>query len=260
MFKINYKLLICALISTSSLLGIIFLQKKSLSNNLSTQKNINYQQQEQQLKAEANFLKKMPSLGFNNLIADYTFLKYIQYFGDTEARDKIGYSGITDYFETVIQKDPKFIRAHLSLSATNSIFAGNPEKTVALLEQATQSLDPNMRDYAFMIFAYKAVDEIIFLGDLDAAQKSYLKAAQWAEIRGDKIGIHVAPLYRATVNFLATNPDSTSTQVSGWYMVLKQNNDPQVQEYAKQKIIELGGEITININGEIIVKPPKKDV
>ena len=36
-------------------------------------------------------LKNLPSFGFDNLIADWTFLKFLQYFGDDEARDVTGY-------------------------------------------------------------------------------------------------------------------------------------------------------------------------
>lgn len=255
----NYKLLTSIILSSLSVFGIATSQKK-YSNYISYKKrNVDYHQQEQQLKAEANFIKQLPSFGFDNLIADWTFLKYIQYFGDSEVRDEVGYSVITDYFETIIDKDPKFIKAHLSLSATNSIFAGRPEKTVALLEQSAKSLTPNMHDYPFMVFAYKAVDEILFLGDLKAARESYRKAAEWAEMRNDKEGDHVAKLYRDTIKFLATNPDSSFTQVSGWATVLRRNNDPKIQKHAIEKIEELGGKVTVDENGDITVKPPKRD-
>ena len=117
-----------------------------------------------------------------------------------------------------------------------------------------------MQGYPFMIFAYKAVDEILFLGDLKAAQQSYRKAAEWAEARGDEEGLFVAKLYHDTIKFLATNPDSSVTQVSGWSMILKRNNDPKIQKYAIQKIEQLGGEVIISADGDITVKPPKKDV
>ena len=260
MLKINHKFLTSALVSTFSLLGILSLQINYSPNNLSSQRKIGYEKQERQLRAEANLLRQIPSFGFDNLIADWAFLKYIQYFGNKEARESVGYSIVTDYFETIVDKDPKFIKAHLSLSASNSIFAGNPEKTVALLEEASKSLTPNMQNYPFTIFAYKAVDEILFLGDLEAAQESYKKAAQWAEIRDDEIGNHVVKLYRDTIKFLGTNPDSSLTQVSGWSMILERNNDPRIQKHAIQKIRELGGEVIITADGEVTVKPPKKDV
>lgn len=260
MFKINYHYLILIATTICSSLGIFYLQKNHYSNYLLTEASINYQQQEKQLKAEAKLQKNMPSFGFSNLSADWTYLQYIQYFGNTEARDETGYSVITDYFETIVEKDPKFIQANLSLSATNSLFAGNPEKTVTLLEKTTKSLSPDMENYPFMVLAYKAVDEILFLGDLEAAKNSYTKAAQWAEKSDDEIGDKVAKSYRNTVKFLATNPDPTITQVSGWSMILERNDDPKIRKYVIQKIRELGGEVIVSADGEIIVKPPKKDV
>lgn len=257
MVKINSQLLISAAATTLSFLGILACQKNYYSNHLLSKNNFSYEQQEQQLKIEASLQKNLPSFGFGNLSADWTYLKYIQYFGDTEARDETGYSVVTDYFENIVDKDPKFIQANLSLSAANSLFAGNPQKTVALLDKSIKSLSPDMENYPFLVLAYKAVDEILFLGDLKAAKNSYTKAAQWAEKSDDEIGDKVAKLYRSTVKFLATNPDPTITQVSGWSMILERNNDPKIRKYAMQKIRELGGEIIITADGEITVKPPE---
>ena len=259
MFRLNRKFSISVVTSILSSIGILHFQNNHLKY-LSSQNDVDYKQQEQQLKAEAKFYQQIPSFGFSNLISDLVFLKYIQYFGDTEAREKTGYSIITEYFETIVDKDPKFIQANLSLSASNSIFAGKPEKTVALLETSAKSLTPDMQGYPFMIFAYKAVDEILFLGDLQAAQKSYTKAADWAEAKGTEVSTTVAQRYRNTVKFLATDPDPTLTQVAGWSSILYNNNDPKIQRHAIQQIEELGGEVIISADGEITVKPPQKDV
>jgi len=256
--KLKFTCSIIATIITFS--SIVLLQKEYHNNHFVKQENIDYKKKERALKATTNLQKNLPSFGYENLVADWNFLKYVQYFGDTEARDKVGYSVVGDYFETIVAKDPKFIKANLSLSAGNSIFAGEPKKTIALLEKSAKSLTPKMKDYTFMIFSYKAVDEILFLGDLKAAIQSYSTAAEWAEQRNDKIGDHVANLYRNTIKFLATNPDSSSTQVSGWYMILQRNNDPRIQKYAIQKIEDLGGEVIMDSDGQITVKPPKKDV
>ena len=239
--------------------GIVLLQQEYKTDHLIAQHDIDYKKEEQKLKATAKLQKALPSFGFENLVADWNFLKYVQYFGNEEARDKVGYSVVGDYFETIVDKDPRFVEANLSLSAGNSIFAGEPKKTIALLEKSAQSLTPEMQDYTFMIFAYKAVDEIIFFGDLKAAQKSYSTAAEWAEKRNDEVGKKVSKLYRNTIDFLATNPDSSLTQVSGWSMVLNRNNDPRIQKYAIDKIEELGGEVITSNDGRLIIKPPKKD-
>lgn len=260
MSKNNLNFLSSIAITTFGFLGIVIFQKSYYDSSLAIDKNTNYQKQEQQLKAEANLHKNIPSFGFGNLSANWTYLQYIQYFGDTAARDETGYSVVTDYFETIVNKDPKFIQANLTLSAANSLFAGKPQKTVALLDKSIKSLSPDMENYPFMVLAYKAVDEILFLGDLKAAKNSYTKAAQWAEKSNNETGDKVAKLYRNTAKFLATNPDPTITQVSGWMMILERNNDPKVRKYAVQKIEELGGEVTINADGEITVKPPKQDV
>jgi hypothetical protein len=50
------------------------------------------QQEAQQEALRLKMLKTIPSFGFDNLIADWTFLKFLQYFGDDEARDVTGYN------------------------------------------------------------------------------------------------------------------------------------------------------------------------
>ena len=54
------------------------------------------------------------------------------------------------------------------------------------------NIDPNKSSYASYLWTYKAVDEILFLGDTKAAEKSYRMAANWASKRGDEEGNLIA--------------------------------------------------------------------
>ncbi|VEP16281.1 conserved hypothetical protein [Hyella patelloides LEGE 07179] len=260
MFNFNNRILVSCLTGIVSFSAIVSLQVESLKQQIKikNQSTKAYIQQEKHRKAQANIQQKIPSFGYNNLIADWAFLQYIQYFGDTEAREVTGYSVITDYFETIVNKDPKFIDANLILSTTNSIFAGNPQKTVSLLEKSLESITPEMSPYPFFIWGYKAIDEVLLLGDIEAAKKSYQTAASWAEVSNVVGSDVIAKRYLETVAFLETNPDSTTIQISGWTMILSNNSDRQIREYALKKIEELGGIVTVNPNGKISIKAPEK--
>ena len=246
------------LISLVCITGIVSLQKKHRSEDLLSANKINYLQKEQALKLALETQKKSPYFSFNNLIADCNFLQYVQYFGDEQARQKIGYSLTTDYFQEIVRADPRFIDAFLRLSPANSIFAGRPEKTVSLMNKVLQSISPEHFPFAYLIWTYKATDELLFLGDNQAAQHSYEMAAKWAEARGDSFGKEAAIRPRETAQFLATNPDSKNAQISAWSMILSNANDLKTKQYVFEKIKNLGADITITNDGRVEIKLPEK--
>lgn len=204
-------------------------------------------------------LKQIPSFGFDNLIADWTFLRFLQYFGDGEARERTNYNLSLDYFEIIIEHDPRFQDAYLFLSSSGSIYAGNPEGTVALINQGLQHLSPEM-PRSYYIWRYKATDELLFLGEPEVAQASYETAAEWARISSDPNSDRVAEVSQQTADFLAENPDSRRAQVSAWAGIL--NNpliDDEARERARSRIEELGGEIIETPDGGWRVSLPDQD-
>jgi len=234
--------------------GIISLQNNNLETKLTAKEQTSYLQEEQTLKAAIDIQKSLPTFGLNNLIADWNYLQFIQYFGDAEARESTGYSLVTDYFEVSVNKDPRFTQAYLSLSAANSLFAAKPEKTVNFIDKVLKSASPDLPGYPFLLWTYKATDEILFLGDLAAAQHSYEKAAEWASMRDDQIGKEMATRYLQTAQFLAGNPDSTQAQIGAWVSILSQARDAKTQQYALEELKALGAEVTIAPDGKVEIK------
>ena len=161
-----------------SILGIANLQNQNLTAITTVQEQENYVAEEKSLKASIAFQQSLPSFGLNNLIADWTYLQFAQYFGDGDAREITGYSLVTEYFASIVNRDPNFVQAHLNLSTANSLFAARPNKTVELIDKALETVTPATPNYPFLLWTYKATDEIIFLGDLDAAKNSYRNAAK----------------------------------------------------------------------------------
>ncbi|MFM7441687.1 MAG: hypothetical protein ACKO2V_24325 [Snowella sp.] len=230
----------------------VFLQVRHLAH-WQKNPNVNYAKEEQSLKFALDVQRKLPSFGFSNLIADWTFLKYVQYYGDGVARQVTGYQLIPDFFETMVSTDPRFVQAYLSLSTANSIFAGRPDKTVSLMNRVIKAISPKTSPLAYYIWIYKGFDEILFLGDLKAAQHSYEMASKWARIAGAETS---AANTQATAQFLASNPDPKTAQISAWAMILTTVPDLKTKEYASAKIKELGGKVIVNSSGKIQVKMP----
>lgn len=216
-------------------------------------------QQEAQLKAQLSIAKTLPTFGFDNLVADWHFIDFIQYFGDTEVRAKAGYGASMEYFEAMLDRDPRFLYAYFYLSSTGSLYAGQPEKSVSLMNSGLKSLSPKVPDRGYYIWRLKAVDELLFLGKIPDARNSMLTAANWARQSSTTEGQNVARLSQGTAAYLARNPNSKQAQFDAWNMVLGAAVDDFVIKRAIVGIRSTGGKVTISPSGEFKVEAPVKD-
>lgn len=243
-----------ALVSVLSLLAVANLQLPKL--HALTEADLtqaDYQQAEALEKVKLDLMGKIPSFGFDNLMADWAMLRFIQYYGDGDARKETGYSLAPQFLEAIVENDPRFIKAYLILSPASSINAGRPDRTVAAMEKGLQELSPDVPSAEF-VWLYKAIDELLFLGNIPAAKHSYTMAADWAKEAGNK-GIEQSA--RDTVNYLSTNPDSKQAQVGAWFMVFANTRDKETRLLAKSKIEALGGQLIITPDGRAFAVPPK---
>ena len=236
--------------------GIINIQKKQLTE-ITKIKTENYTKQEKVQKTRLNLLKDSPSFGFDNLVANLTFLDFVQYFGDYDARRQLGSGLAPDYFEAIVNHDPRFVGAYLHLAPASTMFAGQPQKTVAIMSEGLKSMNPEL-DKSYLVWTYKAVDELLFLGDQKAARNSYLTGAKWATYHTDERSKAIGNRAKETAQFLASNPDSKKAQASSWMMIFSNARDQQTRQMALQRIESLGGEVIITEN-KITVKMPEDD-
>jgi hypothetical protein len=212
----------------------------------------NYRQESRRENSQVQLLKNIPSFGFNNMLANWSMLQFIQYYGDGDARRETGYGLSPDFMEIVTKNDPKFVRAYLMMSVASSLNAGKPEKTVEIMNKGLSKLTPDVTD-AYFIWLYKGVDELLFLGDIPAAKKSNQMAADWAKIAGNEF---IEKSARGTVEFLETNPDSRAPRVGAWMLVWLNSQDEETRRLARENIEKLGGKLVIN-NNQVMAIPPK---
>ena len=200
-----------------SAIAIIGLQSDRYQQVAREIANPDYLKQEQELQTALNLKKIIPNFGFDNLFADSLYLEFVQYFGDETARKATGYTLTTEYFEAIAKRDPQFIEAYLTLSTANSMYAGKAEATVSLMEKVLKTNPQNSEDF-YLLWTLKGMDESIFLGDTQAAQNSYLQAAKLASNHHPTS--NVVEFNQKRAQFLATNPDTTQAQITGWRSVL----------------------------------------
>lgn len=251
-------LLLNIALAAAALAGIIALQWAQLHRP--PQEAENPKQAEQLERERVQLLKQMPTLGFDNLIANWAFLNYIQYFGDEPARAKTGYSLNTDYFDLITQRDPRFLDTYLFLSTGISYYLGEPQLTVQYMDRGTRALSPQMNPRAYVLWRWKGLDELLLIDDIPGAIHSHEMAAKWAE--GTPDGQYAA-MYRQTAEFLKTDPDSTLARGRSWAEVYMNATDKRVRERAEREIRKLGGQIRQTPDGQIEFvlptgKPPKK--
>ena len=215
------------------------------------------QQEAQQEALRLKMLKTSPSFGFDNLIADWTFLKFLQYFGDDEARDVTGYNLGQDYFDIVTQRDPRWADIYLFLSTAISFYQGKPETAVNLMERGTRALSPQIHPQAWIVWRTKGLDELLLLGDIPESIRSHEMAANWVEKNPE--GQKLAPMLRATAEYLRRDPDSVPVRFTAWNTVYAQTTDKLVRQRAKQALVKLGAQVQKDKDGnESFILPPRK--
>jgi hypothetical protein len=251
-----------SLIALSSILALGVLQMPQLTQLRSGAKNASPEDLQAEVESEKvrlNLLQKVPTFGFDNLLADWAFLGFLQYFGDDEARAATGYRLSPDYFDVIINRDPKFLKAYFFLSGSSSLYAGMPERSVALMEKGLKSLSPQSPPKSYYVWRYKATDELLFLGDAQAARQSYEKAAEWASTYSDEESKNIVAVSRRTAEFLTRNPLSKSAQVNAWSMVLSNALDDRTRKIAISRIEALGGKVIITPEGAVKIRLPQAD-
>jgi hypothetical protein len=255
------KSLVTPVASLICLAGIALVQISSFSSikaNIVRTELSSLTQVEQE-KASLKLLKNLPAFGYSNLIADWSFIRFLQYFGDSSSRKETGYNLSPKYFEIIVDRDPQFIESYKFLSTSVSLYAGQPEKSVALINQGLKSLSPELFPDAHYIWIYKATDQLLFLGDVQGAKQSYLMAASWASIHPDARSQALAHSAKQTLDFLDRNPSSRNARVNAWLLVLVSTFDQQTRQKAINNIEALGANVSFSDSGAVTVRFSERD-
>ncbi len=249
-----------------AILGAITLslQFPKLNQRLSGQTQEETRKAVRDEEARLRLIRQLPprGFGFNNMIANFAFLQFLQYFGDDVARNdfQTGYSLSPLYFENIIDRDPRFTSSYIYMSASVSMFAGVPSKAIEIYSQGLKSLNPDHQPSAYVVWRYKAADQLLFLGDSKGARESYLKAAEWADkasLSGKKLvedPKFSAESSRQSAQWLESDRDLTKAQIGAWSLVLQNATDKKTVEIIAQELDKLGLKIEIKNGAQTIVK------
>lgn len=243
-------------IATAALGGIIFLQSFQLKQPSLWIENPTQATEQEKLRLQ--LLKQAPTFGFDNLMADWVFLNFLQYYGDEPARKVTGFGLSPEYFDIVTRHDPRFVMAYLFLSGSVSHLLGKPELSVKMMERGTEALSPQMDESAFQVWRLKALDQLLLLGDIPGAIHSFEQAANWT--KGTSYA-EIEPILRGTANFLRTDPNSKPVRVVSWGAIYDQAvfiGDKQTADRARREILALGGKFVKQGERVFVVPPPRE--
>jgi hypothetical protein len=197
---------------------------------------------------------RLPTFGFNNARANVTFLSFLQYFGDDPMRKKSGYGLSPNFFEAIISDNPYYKEFYVFLTNSVSLNAAQPERTVELMNKGLASLSPDKSEDSFYIWRYKGVEELLFLGDSQAAKHSFKMASVWARESNLPESDTIAAISQQTADFLEQSPDSKEAQIGAWSSILTTAFDDETRSRAIASIQALGGEVVIDEDGGVRVK------
>ncbi|MBD2329454.1 hypothetical protein [Alkalinema sp. FACHB-956] len=230
-------------ISAGALTGLVAMQRSQLQQGAMF--TFSPEQLNQQERWKLEVLQRSPTFGFDNLMADWVFLNFLQYDGDEEARTKLGYELAPQFFDLVTRWDPRFVESYLFLSGTLSYRLGKPELAVDYMTRGTDALQPDQHPQAFLPWRFKALDQLLLLGDVPGSIVSHDRAGDWALQSTDPEIRKVGPLMKQTAAFLQTDPDSRMVRLWGWSSVFEQaeaTRDRSTQERARQDLLKIGAE------------------
>lgn len=233
-------------IAILALAGTITMQWIQL--NRSSISDLTPSQLDQQESQRLKLLAQLPTLGFDNLIADWTFLNFVQYFGDNDVRPETGYATSVNYFDVITQRDPRFLEIYPFLTTAISYYVGKPEITIKFIDRGTNVISPEKQPQAYLIWVYKALDQLLLLGDIPGTIQSYQMAIKWVE---GTPAADSAPFYQQSINFLQKDPDSKQARFLGWNQVYYQSVDKYPKERAKQELLKLGAQMQTTPDGEV---------
>jgi hypothetical protein len=230
-------------IGVGSLVGITLLQRQRLAQGMRAE--LYPAQLEQQEILQMTSLQRLPSqgFGFNNLIADWAFLRLLPYVGDDPARGKTGYAAAPAFFELITKRDPRLQQVYLYASGIMSYELGQPERSVELLQRGIDALDPAIHDGAQGLWVMKGMDQLLLLNDVGKARESYEQAAAWAALSPDVEERQSEVVLRRIAKFLEKNPDSTAVRYWAWNSVFVKavmTHSVKTQERAKAELLALG--------------------
>lgn len=187
--------------------------------------------------------KVMPSFGGQNLLADFLWLRFVQYFGDTEVREKTGYGLNFEYLQAITDRNPQFENAYLIANLAVAAKMGRTDLAEQLLLKGIQH-DPD----SYYLWQYRGFLHFMYTGDVKKAAYSFRQNAGLAVAQEGNAKQHWGNYWLLMAKSLETFPPTPWLRRSVWQEIYFDNANKETQAHALKQLKTLG----------VILKPDGK--
>lgn len=192
-------------------------------------------QQDNNEDATLDTFTKLPNFGNRNLIADFLWLRFTQYFGDTRLRTKSGYGLSYKYLETITDRDPYFENAYRIANLAIAYRMGRTDLAEKLLIKGIQA-NPD----AYLLWQTRGFLHFLYTGDIAKAVYCFRKNAGLAVAVGGNRLQHWGNYWFAMSRYLEASKSNTWTRRQIWAEVYANSADMSTQALALGQLGKLG--------------------
>jgi len=168
---------------------------------------------------------KMLSLGFDNLLADFYWLGFVQYVGDTSARQKDRYADAEKYVDLIVTLDPKIVQVYYFAA----FIIGSEQKQPHIAAQIIdRGIAANQENWYLPFIA--GINQYLYAHNDVLAAKYYRMAARFPE----------APKWLGRqADVMEAKIPSVIKEVNVWDRIYYSSKDILVKERARGKLASL---------------------
>jgi len=168
---------------------------------------------------------RLIALGFDQLVADFYWLAFVGYIGDSSAR-AVDHSVLADrYLDLITGLDPHFVQAYWFCAFTVGSDAKRPLRANAIIQRGIKENPDN-----WYLPYIAGINMYLFAHDEIAASKYYAVASKFPS----------APKWLGRqAAILAANLPSTIKQICIWEAIYTSETTPLIRRKAKEKLVAL---------------------
>lgn len=168
---------------------------------------------------------KLVALGYDQLVADYYWLEFIGYFGDSQARSRDNYALAHQYLELVTALDPNFVQPYWFAAFAVGAEEKRPLTAAKIIERGIACNQDN-----WYLPYIAGINMYLFAHDDLQAARYYRMAAKFPQ----------APSWLGRqAELLAAHIPGIIKELRVWDSIYREERSPLVRDHARLRLIEL---------------------
>ncbi len=168
---------------------------------------------------------KVCALGYDQLLADWYWLAFVQYIGDGAARGRDHYAAADKYLQLIVDLDPGFIKAYWFASFILGSERRQPDEAAKFIDRGIQANPDNW----YLPFI-AGINQYLYARNDISAAKYYKMAAKFPD---------APPWLSRQSAILAARIPSSIKEINIWDSIYGSSSDEMVKEKARGHLISL---------------------